>query len=213
MTNSYFSDGYCTTNQCVSLPNIKWQQILIYCDPTRRGWQYLAACITTVCWSHTWRYHLKKGLCQRLHTAWHPQVDSVDSVRFGMLKPFMVYHYRFKIIISLSWYLYIIMVKPSWYIIKARQQSSCLLLPFKHSPKRIEQLQTGKFMGKHHLYHPGTTWSILFGSNIIVSYWREFTCVGYIILHSTFGDWLVFVGPKSDDLPETISFCKSNHIT
>ena len=41
----------------------------------------------------------------------------------------------------------------------------------------------------------------------------SFTCVGYIILHSTFGDWLVFVGPKSDDLPETISFCKSNHIT
>ena len=120
-------------------------------------------------------------------------------------KTIMVYHYRCKIIFF-SWYLYIIiMVKPSWYIIKARQQSSCLLIPFKHSPKRIEQLQTGKFMGKHHLYHSGTTCLFCLGAIWMFFFFCvSFTYVGYIILHSTFGDWLLFA--RNDQLLQVPSY-------
>ena len=120
-------------------------------------------------------------------------------------KTIMVYHYRCKIIFF-SWYLYIIiMVKPSWYIIKARQQSSCLLLPFRHSPKRIEQLQTGKFMGKHHLYHSGTTCLFCLGA-----IWMFF--LAWVSLTLAISFYIAPLGTGSF-LPETISFCKSHHIT
>lgn len=142
--------------------------------PTWRGWQYLAACVDHNCLLVT---YMEISSEERPVPALpHCLASASGFCGFCAIwdaKTIMVYHHRCKIIISLSWYLYIIMVKPSLYIIKARQQSSCLLHPFKHPPKRIEQLQTGKFMVKHHLYHPGTTCLFCLGAIWMFFYWRE----------------------------------------